>query len=100
MRILLSTFGLLKEKDEFALEAFSPAARLAIVRLLEAIYADQYLHKLIGNTLLPYMTELPVSVNQAYQISKQARNIRAKKLLYTKHDFLELLFQMMKEGEL
>lgn len=39
MRILLSTFGLLKEKDEFALEAFSPAARLAIVRLLEATYA-------------------------------------------------------------
>lgn len=32
---LLSTFGLLKEKDEFALEAFSPAARLAIVRLLK-----------------------------------------------------------------
>ena len=39
---LLSTFGLLKEKDEYALEAFSPAARLAILRLLEAIYADQY----------------------------------------------------------
>ena len=97
---LLSTFGLLKEKDEYALEAFSPAARLAILRLLEAIYADQYLHKLVGNVLLPYMTELPVSATQAYQISKQARNILAKKLLYTKHDFLELLFQMMKEGEL
>ena len=46
------------------------------------------------------MTELPISAKQAYQISEQARNIRAKKLLYTKHDFLELLFQMMKEGEL
>ena len=97
---LLSTFGLLKEKDEFALEAFSPAARLAIVRLLEAIYADQYLHKLVGSKLFPYMTELPISAKQAYQISEQAHNIRGKKLLYTKHDFLELLFQMMKEGEL
>ena len=53
---LLSTFGLLKEKDEFALEAFSPAARLAIVRLLEAIYADQYIHKIVGIKLFPYIT--------------------------------------------
>ena len=68
---LLSTFGLLKEKDEFALEAFSPAARLAIVRLLEAIYADQYLHKLVGSKLFPYMTELPISAKQAYQISEK-----------------------------
>ena len=44
------------------------------------------------------MTELPISAKQAYQISEQAHNIRGKKLLYTKHDFLELLFQMMKEG--
>ena len=79
---LLSTFGLLKEKDEFA------------------FYADQYLHKLVGSKLFPYMTELPISAKQAYQISEQAHNIRGKKLLYTKHDFLELLFQMMKEGEL
>lgn len=53
-----------------------------------------------GSKLFPYMTELPISAKQAYQISEQAHNIRGKKLLYTKHDFLELLFQMMKEGEL
>ena len=79
MRIFCQPSVSLKEKDEFALEAFSPAARLAIVRLLEAIYADQYLHKLVGSKIIPVYDGTAYSAKQAYQISEQAHNIRGKK---------------------
>ena len=88
-------------RDTFSLYVTNFHDPLALYRQLKRNgYADQYLHKLVGSKLFPYMTELPISAKQAYQISEQAHNIRGKKLLYTKHDFLELLFQMMKEGEL
>lgn len=93
---LLSVFGLLKEKDDCVIDGLLPMERQALARFLESVYANQYLHKTIGCDLLSYMRELPVSAEQAYQISRIAAGLLAKKQAYTKHDFLELLFQMMK----
>lgn len=93
---LLSVFGLLKEKDDYVLESFLPIERQALMRLIEAVYANQYLHITLGAELLPYMEQLPVSGEQAYQISRSAANILSRKQIYTKHDFMELLFQIMK----
>ena len=71
-----------------------------IFKLIHKMTEQRLQVLMFSRTIIPYMTELPISAKQAYQISEQAHNIRGKKLLYTKHDFLELLFQMMKEGEL